>query len=171
MLGVDFLPFVSFLILRKNIKSNFFIFSYVTLSLFTQITSLILVKNGYQTIDLLFFYNLIITILISFFFYKKIKVSIFFIFTVLAFFLFLFVYFYLINKSLSDFVISVMFYSIFLSAIGLYFYLSSKISVLQIDLNFVYSIIIYNSGAIVMFMIFPLFKSSNLNHLDLSQHH
>lgn len=157
---VDFLPILFFILKRKTIHSNLLIFSFVATSLLSQIISYILYSFGQTTLPLMIVYNIISTFIIIAFYYKNFKLNKISIFTIATTY-FLLTGFYLFkNYNLSTFGITSNAFCIILS---IYAQVDSLIrnekTSNPINFGFTYSVLFYNSGAILLFGILPYLMS------------
>jgi hypothetical protein len=156
MVWVDFLPILFFILKPKIINSNLLVFSFLASSFLSQLISYLLFSFGQTTLPVIIYYYIVSTFIIIAFYFKNFqlnKISIFIIsiiyFLVTGFFLFK-------NYHLSSFgiisnavCISLSIYALIISIIR-----NGK-SLNAINFGFTYSVLFYNSGAIILFGILP----------------
>ncbi len=156
MVWVDFLPILFFILKPKIINSNLLVFSFLASSFLSQLISYLLFSFGQTTLPVIIYYYIVSTFIIIAFYFKNFqlnKISIFIIsiiyFLVTGFFLFK-------NYHLSSFgiisnavCISLSIYALIISIIR-----NGKSSN-AINFGFTYSVLFYNSGAIILFGILP----------------
>jgi hypothetical protein len=153
---VDFLPILFFILKRKTIHSNLLVFSFVVTSFLSQIISYLLFSLGQTTLPLMIVYSIVSTFIVIAFYSKNFKLNKISIFTITSTY-FLLTGFYLFKHyNISTFGITSNAFCIILSIYAL------VVSIIRnektsnpINFGFTYSVLFYNSGAILLFGILP----------------